>query len=66
MFARDAIREIKSDFRLRQIPLVVLTTSQGKEDIAGSYDLDVSSYIGKPVTFEGLVNVMRGFGRYSF
>jgi CheY-like chemotaxis protein len=63
---REALREIKSDPNLRSIPIVVLTTSKAEEDIYRTYDLGVNSFITKPVTFEGLVGVMRGLGRYWF
>jgi CheY-like chemotaxis protein len=63
---REALREIKSDPELRQISVVVLTTSKAEEDIYSSYDSGASSFISKPVTFEGLVEVMKGLGRYWF
>jgi CheY-like chemotaxis protein len=63
---REALREIKSDPELRQISVVVLTTSKAEEDIYSSYDSGASSFISKPVTFEGLVDVMKGLGRYWF
>ena len=63
---REALREIKSDPELRQISIVVLTTSKAEEDIYSSYDSGASSFISKPVTFEGLVDVMKGLGRYWF
>ena len=63
---REALREIKSDPELRRIPVVVLTTSKAEEDIFRSYDSGASSFISKPVTFEGLVEVMRGLGKYWF
>jgi CheY-like chemotaxis protein len=63
---REALIEIKADPRLRRIPVVVLTTSQAEEDIVRSYDLGVSSFITKPVTFDGLVKVMRTLGEYWF
>lgn len=63
---REALREIKSDESLRQIPTVVLTTSKSDEDIVRSYDLGVNSFITKPVTFEGLVEVMRALQKYWF
>ncbi len=61
---REALREIKSDPELRQIPVVVLTTSKAEEDIYRSYDMGVNSFITKPVTFDGLVGVMKTLGRY--
>lgn len=63
---REALAEIKGDPALRRIPIVVLTTSKAEEDIYRTYDLGVSSYIQKPVTFDGLVQVMRAVGRYWF
>ena len=63
---REALREIKSDPQFRSIPIVVLTTSKAEEDIYRSYDLGVNSFITKPVTFEGLVEVMRAVGKYWF
>lgn len=61
---REALAEIKGDPALRQIPVVILTTSKAEEDIFRSYDLGVNSYVTKPVTFNGLVEVMRGLGNY--
>ena len=63
---REALREIKSDPDLRQISVVVLTTSKAEEDIYSSYDSGASSFISKPVTFQGLVDVMKGLGKYWF
>lgn len=63
---REALAEIKSDPELRQIPVVVLTTSRAEEDVFRTYDLGVSSFISKPVTFAGLVEVVQTFGRYWF
>ena len=63
---REALREIKSDPNLRSIPIIVLTTSKAEEDIYRTYDLGVNSFITKPVSFDGLVGVMRALGRYWF
>jgi CheY-like chemotaxis protein len=63
---REALREIKSHPDLRQISVVVLTTSKADEDIYSSYDSGASSFISKPVTFKGLVDVMKGLGKYWF
>jgi len=60
----EALKEIKADAALRRIPVVVLTTSDDQLDILRSYDLGVSSFISKPVTFAGLVEIMKTFGRY--
>lgn len=63
---REALTEIKNDAKLRRIPIVVMTTSKAEEDILRSYDLGVNSFIVKPVTFDGLVEVMRTLGHYWF
>lgn len=63
---REALAEIKSDPELRRIPVCVLTTSAAEEDIFRSYDLGVNSFITKPVTFAGLVEVLQGWTRYWF
>lgn len=61
---REALQEIKADLALRHIPTVVLTTSKAEEDILRSYDIGAASYITKPVTFEALVEIIRGLGDY--
>lgn len=61
---REVLQEIKSDPELRRIPIVVLTTSQAEEDKLRSYDLGVSGYITKPVSFNGLLDAMKAVGRY--
>jgi CheY-like chemotaxis protein len=63
---REALKELKADPSLRHIPVVVLTTSKAEEDIYRTYDLGVSSFITKPVSFDGLVAVMRVLRKYWF
>jgi len=64
MDGREALREIKADPSLRRIPIVVMTTSKTEEDIYRTYDLGVNSFITKPVSFDGLVAVMKAIGTY--
>jgi len=66
MDGREALAQIKADPGLRRIPVVVLTTSRAEADVARSYDLGANSFITKPVTFAGLVEVMHTFSRYWF
>jgi CheY-like chemotaxis protein len=61
---RQALKEIKADPKLKQIPIVVLTSSMEDGDITSTYDLGVSSYITKPVTFTALVEVMISLKSY--
>lgn len=66
MDGREALKEIKGDAELRDIPIVVFTTSQAEEDIYKTYKLGVNSFITKPVTFENLIKVMKALGKYWF
>lgn len=61
---REALKEIKGDPRLRHIPVVILTTSRAEEDVLRTYDLGANSFVIKPVTFEGLVQVMKSLAQY--
>ena len=63
---REALAEIKSDESLREIPVVVLTTSRDEEEIRRSYRLGANSFIVKPVTHAELVEVMRELATYWF
>jgi two-component system response regulator len=64
MDGRTVLKHLKADPELRRIPVVVLTTSKAEEDILRTYDLGVSSFIAKPVTFDGLVDVVRTLKHY--
>ena len=63
---REALAEIKSDAKLRKIPVIVLTTSKAEEDIFRSYDLGVNSFITKPVTFADFTGAMKVMAQYWF
>jgi CheY-like chemotaxis protein len=56
---REVLSEIKSDPGLRQIPVVVLTTSAADEDIVRSYQLHANAYVTKPVDFDRFIEVVR-------
>ncbi len=66
MDGREALREIKTNLQLRQIPVVVLTTSQAEVDILRTYELGANSFITKPVLFGELVKVIKIIGHYWF
>src|SRR5262245_14822767 len=53
---RQILSEIKSDARLRRIPVVILSTSQAAEDILRAYDLHANSYVAKPIEAEGYMD----------
>jgi two-component system, chemotaxis family, response regulator Rcp1 len=56
---REVLAEIKSDPTLRQVPIIILTTSAAEADILEAYDLHANCYITKPVGLEEFVNVVR-------
>jgi CheY-like chemotaxis protein len=63
---REVLKELKSDAKLRPIPVVVLTTSTAEEDIRFSYGQGANSFIIKPERFESLVALFRMLGNYWF
>lgn len=63
---REALAELKDDGFLCEIPVIVLTTSADGEDVRRCYCGGASSFITKPVTHAGLVDVMRDLKRYWF
>ena len=62
MDGRQCLEMIKGNPSLKRIPVIVLTTSKAEEDIYRSYNLGANSYIKKPVTFEGLVEIVKSLG----
>ena len=63
---REVLTEVKGHPELREIPIVVLTTSSSDEDIMHSYRSYVNSYIRKPVTFDKFAEAVQAIGRYWF
>jgi CheY-like chemotaxis protein len=58
----EVLQQIKSDKRLKLIPVVVLTSSQEEKDMARSYKLGVNAYVVKPVDFQEFVNAIKELG----
>ena len=58
----EVLQQIKSDERLRMIPVVVLTSSQEEKDMMRSYKLGVNAYVVKPVDFHEFVNAVKELG----
>jgi CheY-like chemotaxis protein len=61
---REVLAEIKAHPILRQIPVVVLTTSREDADIRKCYEMGASSYVTKPNGFNALVDIVRTVGKY--
>ncbi|MBB5234066.1 response regulator [Deinococcus budaensis] len=62
----EVLDVLKADDALRNIPVVVLTTSRAESDIWRSYNLHANAYIPKPVTISEFVDVIRSFGSFWF
>jgi CheY-like chemotaxis protein len=56
---REVLREVKTDDNLKNIPVVVLTSSMAEQDIAKSYSLQANCFITKPVDLEQFVAVVK-------
>ena len=58
----EVLQRVKSDERLRMIPVVVLTSSHEEKDMIRSYQLGVNAYVVKPVDFHEFVNAVKELG----
>jgi two-component system response regulator len=61
---RELLEKIKSDPKLKRVPVIALTASTREEDIARCYDLGVNTYITKPVRFEDFIKVVTTIKEY--
>ncbi|HBB33840.1 MAG TPA: two-component system response regulator [Cyanobacteria bacterium UBA8803] len=60
----EVLSQIKSDPKLRRVPVVMLTSSREERDLAKSYDLGVNAYVVKPVDFHQFVNAIKEVGLF--
>ena len=63
---REVLIEIKGDPRLRNIPVVILTTSQADEDVMRTYDIGANCFVSKPVDLHQLVKVVQAIDQFWF
>lgn len=63
---RQVLRQLKEDPQKRSIPVVILTTSKDSKDVDRCYEMGASTYIQKPVDFEGLTQAIRTMKDYWF
>lgn len=63
---REVLSEVKRDPALRQIPVVVLTSSQAEEDVLRAYDLHANCYITKPVDLDQFIRVVQSIEDFWF
>jgi len=58
MDGREVLSKLKEDPKLRRIPVIVLTTSEGEEDILSAYEMNANCYITKPVNWKQFIRVV--------
>lgn len=63
---REVLSEIKANDDLKQIPVIVLTTSADERDVQACYLAGASSYIQKPVDVEGFMKAIERLNDYWF
>ncbi len=63
---REVLAEIKADYVLRTIPVIILTTSGSNEDILNAYDLHANCYVVKPVGFENFLKAVQSIRNFWF
>jgi CheY-like chemotaxis protein len=61
---REVLAVVKRDSELKQIPVVVLTTSKAEEDVLKSYELHANCYVTKPVDLEKFIQVVQSIDRF--
>ena len=64
MSGRHVLEEIKRDPALRNIPIVVLTTSRAEQDVLDAYEHHANCYITKPVDLEQFVEIVRSISQF--
>jgi len=60
----EVLAEVKDEEGLKQIPIIVLTTSHDERDITKAYDLRADCYITKPIGFRQFVEVARSIDQF--
>ncbi|NQW99302.1 response regulator [bacterium] len=60
----EVLQRIKTDPKILQIPVVVLTTSKAETDMVKAYASHANSYLVKPVDFTQFTELMKTFGFY--
>lgn len=63
---REVLAEIKGDPELRDIPVIVLTTSRDERDVEACYRAGANSYVQKPVSLDGFVQAIQRLKQFWF
>ncbi|MEP6924623.1 MAG: response regulator [Pyrinomonadaceae bacterium] len=60
----EVLEQIKSDEKLRTVPVVMLTSSREEQDLIRSYNLGVNAYVVKPVEFGEFMHALKELGLF--
>jgi two-component system, chemotaxis family, response regulator Rcp1 len=63
---REVLREMKSDPRLKSIPVVILSSSEAEQDVIAAYDLHANCYVTKPVDLDQFVRAIQSIEQFWF
>lgn len=60
----QVLKEIRADEKLRELPVVILSSSREERDLVTSYQLGVNAYVVKPVDFKDFMEAVRSLGHF--
>ena len=63
---RAVLKELKSDAELREIPVVIFSSSQANDDVQRSYQLGANCYVSKPVNLKAYFSVLQSLEEFWF
>lgn len=58
----EVLKVIRSDDKLRTIPVVILTSSREEPDLKKCYEIGVNAYVVKPVDFRNFIDAIKQIG----
>jgi CheY-like chemotaxis protein len=60
----EVLHQIKTDRKLRRIPVAMLTSSREERDLLRSYDIGTNAYVVKPITYQAFVEAIKEIGLF--
>ena len=61
---RAVLAEVKADPVLREIPIVIFSTSEARQDIVRSYELGANCYVSKPGNLPDFISAVTSIGEF--
>ena len=60
----EVLKQVKSNKKIKQIPIVILSSSKDEGDRAMALDMGASAYLVKPISFSSFLNIIKEVGEY--